>query len=463
MNRILTLFLFLPIIVLSQSHKENIKKLYDEAFSNGRAYEDLRYLCKEIGNRLSGSPEAAAAVEYTKQLMESYDFDTVYLQPVMVPHWVRGGMDIVRIVNSDKVGSMELNNLALGNALGTGPGGVSAEVVQFNSMEEIMGERSKKETEALRAKIEGKIVFMNTKMDPTIINNFRAYGGAVVTRAYAASEAGKYGARAVVIRSVTNRQDDIPHTGSLRYKPLMPRIPAFAISTNDADLLDGLLKEQKDLKLYVESHGKQLPDVLSYNVIGEIRGTEKPDEIISVGGHLDSWDVGEGAHDDGGGCIQAIEALRLYKALDWKPKRTLRAVMWMNEENGLKGGQEYAKVARELGENHIAAIESDAGSFRPLGFSSSGDSLQREKMKSWKSFFEPYGLWKFDQQGGGADIGPLRDQGTLLIGLRPNTQRYFIYHHTPADVFEAVDRRELELGAASMAAMMYLLEQEGVD
>lgn len=443
-----------PAVLFGQNHEENIKKLYDEALTNGHAYENLRFLCKEIGSRLSGSPEAAAAVEYTRQLMESYGFDTVYLQPVMVPHWVRGRDDVVRIINSEKVGTKELNSLALGNAIGTGAGGISAEVIQVNSMEEI---------DKIGKKLEGKIVFINAKMDPTVMNNFRAYGGAVVARAYGASEAGKHGAKAVVIRSITNRKDDIPHTGSLNYKPLMPIIPAFAISTNDADLLSDLISEQEDLTLYVESHGKQLEDVLSYNVIGEIKGTEKPDEIIAVGGHLDSWDVGEGAHDDGGGCIQAIEALRLYKALDWKPKRTIRAVMWMNEENGLRGGREYARVAKENGENHIAAIESDAGSFRPLGFSSSGDPKQRKKLQSWKDYFLPYGVWQFDQQGGGADIGPLRDQGTLLIGLRPNTQRYFIYHHTPADVFEAVDQRELELGAASMAALMYLLEQEGVD
>lgn len=454
MKKFILILIALPLYLHAQDHASNIKKLYDEALSNGHAYKNLHFLCKEIGSRLSGSPEAAAAVEYTRQLMQSYGFDTVYLQPVMVPHWVRGGKDVVRIINSDKIGSMELDNLALGNALGTGPGGVSGEVIQVNSLEEI---------EDWGKKLEGKIVFINSKMDPTIINNFSAYGGAVVTRAYGASEAGKYGAKAVIIRSVTNRKDDIPHTGSLRYKPLMPRIPAFAISTNHADLLNDLLKEQRDLKIYVESHGQQLEDILSNNVIGEIKGTEFPEEIIAVGGHLDSWDVGEGAHDDGGGCMQAIEALRLYKALDWKPKRTLRAVMWMNEENGLRGGQEYARVAKEKGENHIAAIESDAGSFRPLGFSSSGDEKERTKLKSWKKYFEPYGVWNFDQEGGGADIGPLRDQGTLLIGLRPNTQRYFIYHHTPADVFEAVDQRELEMGAASMAALMYLIEQEGLD
>ncbi len=454
MKNLLFLVSILPTVIFGQNHEENIKKLYDEAMSNGHVHQNLRVLCKEIGNRLSGSPEAAAAVEYTRQLMESYDFDTVYLQPVMVPHWVRGGKDIVRITNSNKVGTKELNSLALGNAIGTGPGGMTGEIVEVASIEEV---------DKLGKKLEGKIVFYNGKMDPTVINNFSAYGSAVVQRAYGASEAGKHGAKAVIIRSVTNRKDDIPHTGSLRYKPLMPRIPAFAISTNDADLLSDLLKEQADLNVYVESHGKQLEDKLSYNVIGEIKGSEFPDEIISVGGHLDSWDVGEGAHDDGSGCMQAIEALRLYKALDWKPKRTIRAVMWMNEENGLRGGQEYARVAKEKDEKHIAAIESDAGGFRPLGFSSSGDESQRDKLKSWRDYFTKYGVWNFDQQGGGADIGPLRDLGTLLIGLRPNTQRYFIYHHTPADVFEAVDQRELELGAASMAALMYLIEQEGLD
>ncbi len=202
--------------------------------------------------------------------------------------------------------------------------------------------------------------------------------------------------------------------------------------------------------------------VLSYNVIGEIRGAERPDEIIAVGGHLDSWDVGEGAHDDGAGCMQAIEVLRIYKELGWKPKRTIRAVMWMNEENGLMGGREYARVAKEKGEKHIAAIESDSGGFLPIGFSSTGTESQRSKLASWRDYFTPYNIWKLDVPGGGADIGPLRDQGPILIGLHPDSQRYFIYHHTAADVFEAVDQRELELGAAAMTALVYLIEQEGI-
>lgn len=453
MKRFLGVLFLIPTLVFSQDHSETIKQIYDEALTNGKVYEDLRVLCKEIGNRLSGSPEAAAAVEYTRQLMESYDFDTVYLQPVMVPHWVRGKKEVVRAIDSNKHGTFEMNALALGNSVGTGPEGVLSEVIEVSGIDEV---------NELGKKVEGKIVFYNGEMDPTIINTFGAYGGAVVQRSSGASEAAKYGAKAIIIRSVTNRQDDIPHTGSLRYKALINQIPAVAISTNDADKLSQILEEQK-LKVYIETHCQQLPDVLSYNVIGELRGSEFPEEIIAVGGHLDSWDVGEGAHDDGSGCMQSIEAIRLFKALGIKPKRTLRAVMWMNEENGLRGGREYAKVAKEKGENHIAALESDSGGFQPIGFSTSGSDEQREKIKKWRDYFLPYRVWDFDQNGGGADIGPLRSQGTLLIGLRPSTQRYFIYHHTPADVFEAVDRRELELGAASMSAMIYLLDQEGLN
>ncbi|MEO9871386.1 M20/M25/M40 family metallo-hydrolase [Ekhidna sp.] len=453
MKRILNFLFLVPCLLIAQDHTEKIKQIYDEALTNGRVYEDLRVLCKEIGNRLSGSPEAAAAVEYTKQLMESYDFDTVYLQPVMVPHWVRGKKEVVRGINSDKHGTFEMNALALGNSVGTGPDGVLADVIEVSGIDEV---------NELGKKIEGKIVFYNGEMDPTIINTFGAYGGAVIQRSSGASEAAKYGAKAIIIRSVTNRQDDIPHTGSLRYKALINQIPAVAISTNDADRLSQILKEQK-LNVYIETHCQQLPDVLSYNVIGELRGSEFPDEIIAVGGHLDSWDVGEGAHDDGSGCMQAVEAVRLFKALNFKPKRTLRAVMWMNEENGLRGGREYARVAKEKGENHIAALESDSGGFLPIGFSTSGTDEQKAQIKKWRDYFLPYRVWDFEQNGGGADIGPLGSQGTLLIGLRPSSQRYFIYHHTPADVFEAVDQRELELGAASMSAMMYLLDQEGLN
>lgn len=438
---------------MAQNHEANIKKIYDAELSSGHTYQNLRYLCKDIGNRLAGSPGAAAAVEWTRQLMESYGFDTVYLQPVMVPHWDRGGKDVVKIVNSEKHGTIALSALALGNTQGTGPKGLLGEVVEVKSIAHL---------KELGEKVRGKIVFFNGPMDPKKVDTFEAYGGANAQRSAGAGEASKLGAIGSIVRSLSNRIDDIPHTGNQRYNADFPKIPALAISTQDAELLSVLLSEQQDLKLYLESHGEMKSDKLSYNVIGEIRGSERPEEIIAVGGHLDSWDVGEGAHDDGAGCMQGIEVLRLYKEFGWKPKRTIRAVMWMNEENGLRGGQEYARVAKEKGEKHIAAIESDSGGFLPIGFSSSGSDEQRAKLMSWAPLFKPYQVWNLEKPGGGADIGPLRDQGPILIGLEPDSQKYFIYHHTEADVFEAVDQRELELGAAAMAALVYLLEQEGI-
>ena len=453
MKKLILAFAFLPLLSFGQNHPANLKKIYNTELSTGHTYDNLRYLCKVIGNRLSGSPGAAAAVEWTRQLMESYDFDTVYLQPVMVPHWERGGKDVVKITNSIKHGIVELSALALGNTQGTGAKGLVGQVLEVKSIDQL---------KSLSTQVKGKIVFFNGPMDPTQIDAFAAYGGANSQRSNGAAEASKLGAVGAIVRSLSNRVDDIPHTGNQRYAPDFPKIPALAISTQDAELLSQLLSEQSDLKLYLESHGEMKTEKLSYNVIGEITGSEKPEEIIAVGGHLDSWDVGEGAHDDGAGCMQAIEVLRLYKQLGWKPKRTIRAVMWMNEENGLRGGQEYARVAKANGEKHIAAIESDSGGFLPIGFSSTGTDSQRGKLASWADLLRPYQIWNLQRPGGGADIGPLRDQGPILIGLLPDSQKYFIYHHTEADVFEVVDQRELELGAAAMAALVYLIDYEGI-
>ncbi|MEO9477298.1 MAG: M28 family peptidase [Cyclobacteriaceae bacterium] len=453
MKKLLFVLFLIPLAGMAQDHEAFIKKVYDEQLTNSPVYENLRYLCKEIGSRLSGSPQAAAAVEYTRQLMTDYGFDTVYLQPVMVPHWVRGNTEIVRVVNSEKHGSLDLRCIALGNAVGTGQDGVMAEVIEVKSIEEV---------NKLGKKVEGKIVFYNGPMDPTQTYSFDAYGDAVIQRAYGASEAGKFGAKAVVVRSMTTRHDDTPHTGTLVYKPLMPRIPAMAISTNDANKLSKLISQEKGLKLYVESHCEMKEDVLSYNVIGEIRGSEFPDEIMVVGGHLDSWDVGEGAHDDGGGCMQSIEVGRTFISLGYEPKRTLRVVMFMNEENGLGGGKKYAEIAKLKGEKHIAALESDSGSFDPEGFTSMGDEDAVAKMKSWKPLFYPYGVYNFDLEGCGADISPMEGYCPLLLEVLPDPQRYFRYHHTPDDVFEAVDQRELERGAATMTSMIYLIDQEGI-
>ncbi len=456
------LALFLSVLTTFRAFSQEdqtaffIKKIYDTALTDGQSHEWLRGLTKNIGGRLSGSPEAAAAVEYTRQILDTLGLDRVWLQPVWVPRWVRGEPEVVRVSESAQ-GSFDLNALALGGSVGTGSAGIYAEVVEVSSFDQLdsLGE----------AGIKGKIVFFNKAFDPRHINTFRAYGGAVGMRANGPSEAARYGAVGVLVRSMASGLDDIPHTGSLRYRDDLPRIPAVAISTNDAERLSKLLALGR-VTVYMRTTCQELPDVLSYNVIGEIKGAEKPNEIILVGGHLDSWDVGEGAHDDGAGCVQSMEVLRLLKKLDYKPRHTVRCVLFMNEENGLRGGRVYADSARLAGVNHIAAIESDRGGFTPRGFTVDNNSERFAErfaaMQKWLPLLEPYYL-HINRGGGGADIRPLLEHGTLLIGYEPDSQRYFDYHHTAADVFETVNKRELELGAATMTTLVYLIDHFGLD
>ncbi|MFN7118922.1 MAG: M20/M25/M40 family metallo-hydrolase [Saprospiraceae bacterium] len=434
-----------------------VRKIYDKALTEGVGYPWLEFLCTRIGARLAGSPQAAAAVEYTKQMLDTLHLDSVWLQPCMVPHWVRGEQEQVRIVSSAKMGDVALKALALGNSVGTGKDGLTAEVIEVKSLDEV----EKLGREALN----GKIVFYNRPLDPTQINTFNAYGGAVDQRGLGASRASKQGAVGVIVRSMTTRLDDIPHTGGLQYEPGVTPIPAVGISTNDAELLSRLLKEES-VRVYMRTTCERYADKPSYNVIGEIRGSEKPEEIIVVGGHLDSWDVGQGAHDDGAGCVQAMDVLQLLKRLDYKPKRTIRCVLFMNEENGLAGGRAYAAEAARKKEKHLAAIESDRGGFTPRGFTAEADASVFEKrfkkMAAWSPLLEPYGL-NLQPGGGGADIGPLKNQKAMLIGFVPDSQRYFDYHHTAIDTFDAVNKRELEMGTAAMTALVFLLDKYGLE
>ena len=437
----------------AQADEEMLRKIYDEALTNSPVYENLRYLTKRIGHRLAGSTQAAAAVEYTRQLMEAYGFDTVYLQPVMVPHWVRGDKEQCRMLSSVR-GQDDLPVIALGNSVGTGPDGLTAQVVEVHDFEELK--------KLGRKQVAGKIVFFNRPFDYTLINTFRAYGGAVNQRGSGAIEAAKLGAVAVVVRSMASQVDDVPHTGSLHYADGVTKIPGVAISTRAADLLSATLQQDPELKVYIRTTCEYKGMAPSYNVIGQLNGSEKPDEYIVIGGHLDSWDVGEGAHDDGAGCMQSIEVLRLFKALGIRPRHTLRAVMFMNEENGLRGGRQYAAEAERNNEKHILAMESDRGGFTPRGFTL-GDEKLLQKVKDWAPLFAPYEIYEFQPGGGGADIGPLRKLGTKMVGFLPDSHRYFTLHHTGNDVFEAVDKRELEMGAATMTALIYLLDKYGVE
>jgi carboxypeptidase Q len=451
---VISFLLLVTLPTFSQTSDEAaIKQFFDLALSKGQSYEMLYDLSVNVGPRLSGSPGAAAGVEWSRNAMKQLGFDSVWLQPVMVPHWVRGEKEIGRII-SKRAGTVPVNVCALGGSIGTGSSGISANIIEVKSFEELktLGNKG----------VQGKIVFFNRAMDPTKINTFGGYGGAVDQRANGASEAAKLGAIAVLVRSMGSNLEDYPHTGGMRYAPNVAKIPALAISTRHAELLSQYLKDEKDITFYMENHSETLEDAPSFNVIGEIKGSEFPNEIIVVGGHLDSWDLGQGAHDDGAGCVQSIEVLRLFKTMGYKPKRTIRAVMFMNEENGLRGGLKYAEEAEKKKEKHLVAIESDRGGFVPRGFTVPTEGKAKAKVQSWKSLLEPYGLSDFSQEGGGADIGPLANQGVALLGFLPDSQRYFNYHHTAEDTIDKVDKRELELGSASMAAMVYLIDKYGL-
>jgi len=428
-----------------------IKQIFDTALTSGKAHDWLRFLSLQIGGRLSGSVEAEQAVEYTKTELEALGLDRVYLQPVMVPKWVRGAPEFAYIETTPGV-TTTVPITALGGSIATSSMGLKAGVVEVKSLDEL--------EQLGRAKIQGKIVFYNRPMEPTLINTFSAYGGCVDQRYSGAEAAAKFGAVGVIVRSMNLRLDDFPHTGAMSYGdlPLDQRIPAAAISTKGADLLSATLSLNKQTQFYFKQNSRNFPDVKSYNVIGEIKGSLYPDEIMVVGGHLDSWDLGDGSHDDGAGVVQSMDVLSLLKQVGYRPKRTIRVVLFMNEENGLRGGNEYARVALAEGEKHVFALESDSGGFTPRGFSFDTDKETFEQIKPWSTYFYPYLSDRFELGGSGADIGPLKPQGLILAGLKPDSQRYFDHHHSDNDRFEHVNKRELELGAAAMTALIYLMD-----
>jgi len=435
--------------LVNKKDSTTIKQLFDAALTNGQSYQWLDKLSNDIGGRLSGSPEAQQAVEWGEKLMKDLNFDKVWLQPVMVPHWVRGEKEEANFsLNGTKY---NVPICALGGSIATSNNGVLSEVIEVQSLDE---------AEQLGEKLRGKIVFFNRPFDDALLHTFKAYGGCVGQRYSGAKVAGKFGVLGVIVRSMTHSIDDYPHTGVMSYGDLLEeeKTPTAAISTKAANLLSEKLKENPTLKFYFKQSCETLPDAPSFNVIGEITGSEFPDKYIIVGGHLDSWDLGDGAHDDGAGIVQSIEVLRLLKLNNIKPKHTIRAVLFMNEENGTRGGKKYAEEAKLKDENHIAALESDSGGFTPRGFSFDVNEENYDLFMSWKPLFAPYGLHDFDKGGSGADIGPLKNGTISLFGYRPDSQRYFDYHHAATDTFDKVNKRELELGAASMTSFVYLLD-----
>jgi hypothetical protein len=444
------------LLTFSQTDEEVVKTIYTQSLTNGQSYNWLNHLSNQIGSRLSGSLGAEKAVAYTKEELEKLGLDKVWLQPVMVPRWIRGAKEFAFIENVPGK-TTNVNICALGGSVSTPALGLKANVVEVKNFDEL--EKLGKEN------IEGKIVFYNRPMQADLILTFEAYGGCVNQRYQGALEASKYGAVGVIVRSMNLRQDDLPHTGNMSYGdlPVEKRIPSAAISTNDAELLSTMLKLDDSIKFYFKQSCKQLKDVQSYNVIGQITGSEFPNEYMVVGGHLDSWDLGDGSHDDGAGVVQSMDVLRLLKESGIKPKRSIRVVLFMNEENGLRGGNKYAEVAKQNKENHVFALESDSGGFTPRGFSFDCNDASFEQVLSWQPIFKPYLIHYFEKGGSGADVGPLKTESNVLAGLRPDSQRYFDHHHASNDTFDAINKRELELGAATMTALVYLFDKYGVN
>ncbi len=447
------LLLLLPFAALAQNGEDaaTIKKIADEILRNGKAYDLLRQLTKDIGGRLAGSPQFAKAVQWGKITMEQQGADQVFLQECMVPHWVRGGQDQALITEIDKKKTARsLDVVALGNSLGNGT--VTAEVLAVANFDEL---------EKRKDEVKGKIVYYNQAFDPTNVKPFISYGQTGIYRRSGPSRAAKYGAVGVMIRSLTESTANDPHTGAMAYMDSFPKIPAIAVGPRDADAVWELSKKSV-FKMSMTTHGHFLPDTIGHNVVAELKGTEFPDQFITIGGHLDSWDVNEGASDDGTGVVHTIEIMRALKAIGYQPKHTIRFVLFANEENGLRGGTKYAEEARAKAEKHIFALESDAGGFTPRGFSVVVNKDQMAKLQSWLPLLSPYGTEEFTNGGGGADVSPLSRLGTPVSELNPDPQRYFDLHHARSDVFEKVNKRELLLGAVNMAALVYLIDKYGL-
>jgi carboxypeptidase Q len=451
--KISLIFVLFISVLISAQESSNYIQTADEftrrALTDQSGYKLLEELCS-IGHRLSGSESSLKAIYWAKEKMESMGLDSVWLQPVMVPHWERGKKEEALLVSSS--GKKDLSIAALGGSIATPEEGITAGVLEVTSFDEL----DKKKDQA-----KGKIIFFSRPLDQGLVNTFAGYGGAVNQRGSGAIMAAKYGGVASIIRSITTLHDNNPHTGAMYYVDTLPEVPGAALGYQDADYLSEMLKKDPDLKIILKLHCQTFPDAQSYNVISEIRGTEFPNEVILVGGHFDSWDLSCGAHDDGGGCIQALEVLELFKKLNIKPKRTIRCVFFINEENGIRGSLEYARYTDSLKINHIAAIESDRGVFTPDGFSVDSDSLTLLKLQKWLPVLRRAGIEYVRKGGSGVDIHYIPNV-KAKIGYVPDEQRYMDVQHSANDNFESVHPREMELGSAAMAILVYLLSEEGL-
>lgn len=439
------LFLSLCLISLTVSAQEPIPSSFDAdvqlimnaAMDSDFGFERLTYLGDTFGPRFSGSENLENSIDWIVEEMKADGFDRVWTQPVKVPHWVRGKESATLNIPIRR----DLPMLGLGGSVGTSPEGITGEVIVVKSFEELK-ERS--------AEARGKIVLFNAK--------FTTYGQTVAYRVNGASEAAKHGAIASLIASVASYSIQTPHTGVMRYADGIKKIPHAAITVEDALLMQRLADRGEKLEVTLKMEAQTLPDADSRNVMAEIKGSEFPDEIIVLGGHIDSWDVGTGMMDDGGGCVAAWEALRLIKELGLTPKRTIRVVLWTNEENGLAGANEYRRWVEEDEEsldNHVLAMESDGGVFDPIGFGFSGSDEAFDILTEIGSHLESIESGEVTKGGGGADIGPLMQGGVPGMGLRVDGEKYFWFHHTDADTIDKLNIDDFNECVATMAAFAY--------
>ena len=437
--------------------EDKIRDIYVKSLTEGKSYSWLEHLSKNIGGRLSGSLNAQRAIDWAKDELNNIGaLDSVWLQPVMVPKWVRGTLEYANIESSPG-NTINVNVCSLGGSIATPTGGIRANVVEVESIEELdsLGEKN----------VNGKIVFFNRSMQSGLVDTFKAYEGGLSLLYSGAAHAARYGAVAVLVRSMNLRLDDYPHTGVMNYGslPISKRIPAASISTNDSELLSSMISLNPNLRFFLRQDCKNYPEVKSYNVIGQIRGTEFPEKIIFVGAHLDSWDLGDGAHDDGAGVVQSMEVIRLLNCIKYKPKNTVRVVLFMNKENGGRGARAYSESVSKKREKHLIALESDSGAFTPQGFVFDSNDEYFERILNWKPYFEPYYIHLFRRCEIGTDLRLLKKDALVLSGLKTDSQRYFIHHHSEIDTFETINRRELELGAATMAALIFLTDHIGLE
>lgn len=425
----------------AQSHwldpyREPAARIIAESLSSRFAWERLAELGDTFGHRLSGSESLEAAIRWAAEQMKKDGLDNVRTEPVKVPHWVRG-RESVEIISP---GRHQLVMLGLGNSVGTPPEGIEAELVVVRSFQEL---------DAARERIRGRIVLFNVP--------FAHYGATVQYRSSGPSRAAALGAVAVLVRSVGPPGLRTPHTGMLQYDEALPKIPAAAITTEDADRLQRMTDRGTTVRLRLKMDARLLPDADSYNVVGELRGRELPQEVVVVGAHFDSWDVGTGSTDDGGGCVATWDALRLLKKLNLRPRRTIRVVLWTNEENGLRGGLAYRDRHRDELANHILMLESDSGVFRPTGFGFTGSDAARAKINDIASLLQVIGANRIGPSGSGADIGPSVEAGRIPSMSLEVDGNYFLIHHTPADTVDKIDPVDMAKASAAIAVMTYVV------